>query len=163
MFVECDEYKDILATENKVWGIILPQAVRCTLKTYDCGSVGIAGLIVGGLPAKIGEFPHMAGKFKNGSPFVYFIFLSYQQSDGESATIPSHLSVVDRLLARNLCWLQRTVLLMETKGENKLDAFFHYNFHFPGIENRHWFVSALEILPMRVLTQQLSKGTSADS
>lgn len=30
-------------------------------KTYDCGTLGVSGLIVGGTRAKPGEFPHMAG------------------------------------------------------------------------------------------------------
>lgn len=64
-FSECDEYKDTIARISKSWTTFLQDdSTNCGTKTFECGSVGTSGLIVGGLPAKVGEFPHMAGKFK---------------------------------------------------------------------------------------------------
>lgn len=60
---ECDEYKDLIANITIPWRTLLTPKT-CGTKNYNCGSVGHAGLIVGGDPAKVGEFPHMAGEFE---------------------------------------------------------------------------------------------------
>lgn len=49
--LECEKYKNIMRRN-----------MRGKHATYDCGGVGLSGLIVGGKEAKPGEYPHLAGK-----------------------------------------------------------------------------------------------------
>lgn len=76
---ECDEYKDLVSRTTRNWGTPLRRN-NCPIKGYECGSVGTTGLIVGGRPAKFGEFPHMAGEFKMSNHlsfgFIYIFLIS---------------------------------------------------------------------------------------
>lgn len=96
---ECEEYKNIVAKPASGGN---NAALDEGFRTYDCGTFGFRGLIVGGTKAKPGEFPHMAGensihtKYGNielieSSNYSYFP----QQSDTKKSVDP-----LSKMLAR---------------------------------------------------------------
>lgn len=63
-FSECEEYKNLIKRTRCI-GMDMWNLCPIKITEYECKHFGHGGMIVGGTPAKPGEFPHMAGESLN--------------------------------------------------------------------------------------------------